>query len=103
MPRTLASRSRRFKLLSASAAILILGALPHKCGVPASFGTPHLCGSEASKRELPGSESQNENCRCIRKGACSAGFRSGIKSVITDPALVSAKVRRDDEKEHGHF
>src|SRR2546426_3549917 len=32
------------------AAILILGALPHKCG------------SEASKRELPGSESQNENC-----------------------------------------
>src|SRR6266446_1198912 len=22
--------------------------LPHKCGVPASFGTPHLCGSEES-------------------------------------------------------
>src|SRR5437667_7728515 len=20
--------------------------LPHKCGVPARFGTPHLCGSE---------------------------------------------------------
>src|SRR5881396_1399213 len=44
------------------AAILILGALPHKCGVPASLGTPHLCGSEASKREFLGSESQNENC-----------------------------------------
>src|SRR6266478_1380433 len=43
-------------------AILILGSLPHKCGVPASLGTPHLCGSEASKRELPGSQSQNENC-----------------------------------------
>src|SRR5437667_5592279 len=41
------------------AATLILGALPHKCGVRASLGTPHLCGSEASKRELPGSESQN--------------------------------------------
>src|SRR2546426_7019532 len=22
--------------------------LPHKCGVPARFGTPHLCGSEES-------------------------------------------------------
>src|SRR6266404_7800746 len=49
------------------AAILILGALPHKCGVPVSLGTPHLCGSEASKRELPGSESQNDNC--CRKSA----------------------------------
>src|SRR6266704_3052122 len=46
---------------------IILGALPHKCGVPASLGTPHLCGSEASKRELPGSESQNENC-CAPRG-----------------------------------
>src|SRR5437867_3111913 len=43
-------------------AILILEALPHKCGVPARLGTPHLCGSEASKRELPSSKSQNENC-----------------------------------------
>src|SRR6266404_8999696 len=49
------------------AAILILGALPHKCGVPASLGTPHLCGSEASKRELPGSESQNENCCTLQE------------------------------------
>ena len=51
------------------AAILILGALPHKCAVPASLGTPHLCGSEASKRELPGSESQNENC-CLGVHHC---------------------------------
>jgi len=50
------------------AAILIWGALPHKCAVPASLGTPHLCGSEASKRELPGSESQNENCCRFARG-----------------------------------
>jgi len=50
------------KMVKKSPAILILGALPHKCGVPASLGTPHLCGSEASKRELPSSKSQNENC-----------------------------------------
>jgi hypothetical protein len=36
------------------------GALPHKCGVPAGFGTPHSCGSGAPKREWPGRESQNE-------------------------------------------
>src|SRR5438094_11097 len=53
--------SRRTSGPITSAAILILEALPHKCGVPASLGTPHLCGSEASNRGLPGSESQNEN------------------------------------------
>jgi hypothetical protein len=40
-----------------------LGALPHKCGVPAGFGTPHSCGSGAPKREWPGCESHNENCQ----------------------------------------
>src|SRR5438132_6444012 len=35
------------------AAILILGALPHKCAVPASLRTPHLCGSDAPQAELP--------------------------------------------------
>src|SRR6266487_4045349 len=29
---------------------------------PPRGSNSHLCGSEASKRELPGSESQNENC-----------------------------------------
>jgi len=29
-------------------AILILGTLPHKCGVPVSFGSLNLCGSELS-------------------------------------------------------
>jgi len=31
------------------------------------FETLHLCGSEASKRELPGSESQNENCCTLKE------------------------------------
>ena len=38
------------------------GALPQKCGVPAGFGTPQACGSEAPKRAWPGREGQNENC-----------------------------------------
>src|SRR5438309_8947787 len=34
----------------------------------------HLCGSEASKRELPGSESHNESCCLGRLNPCAASL-----------------------------
>ncbi len=34
------------KIHSAQDKFLLAPLLPHKCGVPPCYGTPHLCGSE---------------------------------------------------------
>src|SRR5437667_3410885 len=45
---------------------------------PPRGSNSHLCSSEASKRELPGSESQNDNC-CRKSAPTNVGGYGGYR------------------------
>src|SRR5439155_23463637 len=64
--------------------------LPHKCGVPPDYGTPHLCGSEEFCR-APTQLSRNENGL--------AGDERQLQILLDDTRLPKVQKSRHDFEE----
>jgi hypothetical protein len=65
--------------------------LPHECGVPLGYGTPHLCGSEEFCR-APWTRMNLKPVNGHKKAqkAQSVRSKSGVETVVTHPVEVSA-------------